>query len=127
MPTDLVPNTFLDRDGVIYYPSSVFDIVGIGLAIVGQIAVGIFTRGRELAADRAAATALGDPRALAAALERLANATEAKPSVDLRRQARATNAITVLPPSRADRRFSGLFSTHPPVETRLAHLRSLVA
>jgi len=43
--------------------SAGFDPVGRGFAATAAVGFGVFSRGRELAADRAAATATGDPAA----------------------------------------------------------------
>lgn len=94
------------------------------LATVALIGVGVFSRGRELAADRAAAAATGDPGSLASALERLDDRRSSRPTTDLRAHARSTNAISVLPTLGADD-AGGLRSTHPSLETRLGALRSL--
>ncbi len=95
------------------------------LATVALIGVGVFSRGREIAADRAAAAATGDPGSLASALERLDATRSSHPTTDLRKHARSTNAVSVLPTLGTDDSVSGLRSTHPPLETRLESLRSL--
>ncbi|WP_254764470.1 M48 family metallopeptidase [Natrinema marinum] len=107
--------------------SNVLEVCGHLLNSIALIGVGVFSRGRELAADRAAAELTGDPAALATALEKLDEAAPAKPTADLREHARSTNAIAILPTLGDERPSSGLRSTHPPLETRLRQLRSLAA
>lgn len=105
--------------------ANVFELCGLGLAFVASIGIGVFSRGRELAADRAAAALTGDPAALAAALETLDESAPVKPTADLREHARSTNAISILPTLGDDRPDTGLRATHPPLETRLEQLRSM--
>ena len=89
------------------------------------LAVGLFSRGREFAADRAAAAVTGDPAALAAAIERLDSATE-RPSTDLRERTRTVDALAVHPTLDPERDGGGgLFATHPATERRLERLRRL--
>lgn len=107
--------------------SNVFELCGHLLGFVASIGVGVFSRGRELAADRGAVAITGDPATLAAALERLDGAGPSKPTTDLRDHARSTNAINVLPTLSPGRDSTDLRSTHPPLETRLEQLRSLAA
>lgn len=105
--------------------TNVSEICGHLFSFVASIGVGVFSRGRELAADRAAVTMTGDPGALAAALERLSEAESPKPTADLREHARSTNAINVLPTLGPTNTVTGVRSTHPSLETRLEQLRSL--
>ncbi|WP_218011975.1 M48 family metallopeptidase [Natrinema sp. CBA1119] len=107
--------------------STVFEVCGHILSFIAVIGVGVFSRGRELAADRAAAELTGDPAALATALEKLDEAASAKPTADLREHARSTKAITILPTVGDGPTSTGLRSTHPPLEMRLEQLRSLAA
>lgn len=101
------------------------DPLGWVLTTVALVGIGVFSRGRELAADRGAAAATGDPGALAAALERLAERPDRRPSMDLR-HARSTSAINVLP-TLGDGETGGLRATHPPLEARLEALRPIAA
>jgi len=103
------------------------DPVGRAVAATAAVGFGVFSRGRELAADRAAAAATGDPAALAAALERLDDSIDReRPPADLRDHAAATGAVNVLPV--AESSVAGrLGATHPATATRVARLRRLVA
>lgn len=99
------------------------DPIGRTIRSVALVGVGIFARGRELAADRGAVAATGNPGALASALIRLEN-HRMRPDTDLRAKRQSTSAINVVPAieSTTDR---GLLATHPPLSTRLEKLRSL--
>ncbi|MDG5760934.1 M48 family metalloprotease [Natronococcus sp. A-GB1] len=57
-------------------------------------------------------------------LERLADRRSSCPTTDLRKHARSTNAVSVLPTLGSDDAPGGLRSTHPSLETRLEALRS---
>jgi Zn-dependent protease with chaperone function len=104
-----------------------FDPVGRAFATTAAVGFGVFSRGRELAADRAAAAATGDPAALATALERLDDTNErTRPTADLRDHIVATGAVNVLPIER-DSIAGRLGATHPRTATRVERLRRLVA
>jgi len=104
-----------------------FDPVGRAFATTAAIGFGVFSRGRELAADRAAATATGEPAALATALERLDDTNgRTRPTADLRDHIAATGAVNVLPIER-DSVAGRLGATHPSTATRVERLSRLVA
>ncbi len=88
---------------------------------VAYVGVGVFSRGRELAADDAAARITGAPGSLASALETLHDAepTEA----DLRERTRAVSAMDVVGDPDRPRGPFGVAATHPPVEKRIDRLR----
>ncbi len=81
------------------------------------------SRYREYVADREAALTTGKPSALASALSKIAGGLGGIPAEDLR-ATRALNAFFVVPTSvkRGPREF---WSTHPPIEQRLARLERL--
>lgn len=106
--------------------ANAFDIIGYAGTIVASVGAGVFTRGREFAADGAATSLTGDPGALAAAIERLDERTPEKPTSDLRAHAQSVNAISVLPAMSDGAVAVGPGSTHPSVEARLARLESMV-
>src|SRR5256885_396822 len=81
------------------------------------------SRSREFAADRGAAVLPGRPSALASALLKISGTMERIPSQDLR-PAQGMNAFYIIPAG-AKRSFSNVFSTHPPVEQRIARLQRL--
>jgi heat shock protein HtpX len=83
------------------------------------------SRYREFVADRGAAIVTGRPSALASALVKLSEGMERVPQRDLR-AAGELNAFFIVP-ARAKGTLRTLFSTHPPVEQRLAALARLEA
>jgi heat shock protein HtpX len=77
------------------------------------------SRSREYLADDTAARLTGDAEGLARALERLAHAAEVVPA-----QAQpATASLFIVNPLAGAGRLLNLFSTHPPMERRIARLR----
>jgi len=81
--------------------------------VVASIIVAWFSRQREFRADAGSATLLGSPRAMVAALRRLGGLEQgALP------QAFQAHGIAEGHP------FLGLFSSHPPIEARIAALES---
>jgi heat shock protein HtpX len=93
-------------------------------ALVIQLAI---SRQREYVADATGAELLGDPLPLADALEGLQRGAEAIPM----RVNQATAPLFIVNPLAAEARSSrgrgmlGLFSTHPPMEERVARLRRM--
>jgi heat shock protein HtpX len=83
------------------------------------------SRYREFVADRGAAIVTGRPSALASALMKLTDEMQRVPQRDLR-AAGELNAFFIVP-ARAKGTLRALFSTHPPVEQRLAALARLEA
>jgi heat shock protein HtpX len=83
------------------------------------------SRYREFAADRGAAVITGRPSALASALMKISGINERIPQNDLRAHAEM-NAFYIVP-VRVKESIFNLFSTHPPLEQRLAALSRLEA
>jgi heat shock protein HtpX len=83
------------------------------------------SRYREFAADRGAAVITGRPSALASALLKISGVNERIPQTDLRAHAEM-NAFYIVPVKVKESVFN-LFSTHPPMEQRLAALSRLEA
>ena len=84
------------------------------------------SRYREFAADRGAAIITGRPSALASALLKISSGTMQRiPQQDLR-AASEMNAFFIFPAGTA-RASANLFSTHPPLEKRIAALERLEA
>jgi heat shock protein HtpX len=81
------------------------------------------SRYREFAADRGAAIVTGRPSALASALVKVSGAMQQVPTQDLR-QAERMNAFFIVPTS-VRGAVQSLFSTHPPMEKRIARLQQL--
>lgn len=88
-------------------------VAPIGAALV-QMAI---SRSREYVADATAARLTGDPEALASALERLSGAAARIPY----QGQPATASLYIVNPFAGG--LAGLFSTHPPMEDRIARLR----
>jgi heat shock protein HtpX len=87
----------------------------IVLSILGAIVVAAFSRWREFRADAGGARLAGRGNMISA-LEALQRTTQ---MVDNRQNALATLKIS----SGRGRRLAGLFSTHPPLEVRIARLK----
>jgi heat shock protein HtpX len=83
------------------------------------------SRYREFAADRGAAVITGRPSALASALLKISGINERIPQSDLRAHAEM-NAFYIVP-VRVKESIFNLFSTHPPMEQRIAALSRLEA
>jgi heat shock protein HtpX len=83
------------------------------------------SRYREFAADRGAAVITGRPSALSSALLKISGTMERIPQTDLRAHAEM-NAFYIFPASTKNSIFN-LFSTHPPIEKRIAALSRLEA
>ncbi|QXJ25245.1 zinc metalloprotease HtpX [Actinomadura graeca] len=82
------------------------------------------SRYRELSADRAAALLTGRPSALASALTKVTGEIARIPTNDLR-SAQAFNAFFFTPAFGKGFSISSLFSTHPPLDRRLAQLSAI--
>lgn len=81
------------------------------------------SRYREFAADRGSAVITGRPSALSSALMKISGTMERIPQRDLR-SAEGMAAFYIFPP-KAKAAAAGLFSTHPPLEKRIAALSRL--
>ena len=81
------------------------------------------SRYREFAADRGAAIVTGRPSALSSALVKISTAMQRVPTSDLR-EAERMNAFFIVPTS-VKGAVQTLFSTHPPMEKRIARLQQL--
>jgi len=95
----------------------VMAIVAPLAAMVIQLAV---SRAREYGADESGAKLCGHPEALASALEKLAVQSGRIP---LAASPQTAHLFIVNPLS--GRSFANLFSTHPPIEERIARLRAM--
>jgi heat shock protein HtpX len=99
-------------------------LVSLAVYVVSFFLMQALSRYREFAADRGAALITGRPSALASALQKLASGMARLPQKDLR--AAELNAFFIFPVS-AKNAFTGLFSTHPPMEKRIDQLMRLEA
>ena len=82
------------------------------------------SRQREYAADKTGAEVTGDPEALASALEKLQRGVEYRPMRETPAQ-EAVSALYIVKPFGGAGGMSKLFSTHPPLEERIARLRGM--
>ncbi|HEY5152950.1 MAG TPA: M48 family metallopeptidase, partial [Candidatus Saccharimonadales bacterium] len=103
--------------------NQVFMILGIVAAILAPIVATLIqlavSRQREYLADASGALATRYPEALASALEKIKQTGSVA-----RRQNTATAHLFFVNPLRAHS-LAGLFSTHPPIDDRIARLRSM--
>jgi heat shock protein HtpX len=100
-------------------------LVAVAVYIVSFFLMQALSRYREFAADRGAAVITGRPSALASALMKIAGTMERIPQTDLRAHAEM-NAFYIFP-ANAKKSLFNLFSTHPPMEKRIAALERLEA
>jgi heat shock protein HtpX len=106
---------------------------GPGIAVVILVSIAVYalsflllqalSRYREFAADRGSAMITGRPSALASALMKISGTMQRVPQQDLR-AAEGHSAFYIVP-ARAKQSMMNLFSTHPPLEQRLAALDRL--
>lgn len=87
-------------------------------ALLVQLAI---SRSRESRADEVGARTIRDPNALADALVKLERGNQARP-MDV--GSPAASSLYIVNPFRGGW-FASLFSTHPPIEERIARLRSM--
>jgi heat shock protein HtpX len=100
-------------------------LVSLLVYIVSFFLMSALSRYREFAADRGAAAITGRPSALSSALLKISGTMERLPMNDLRSHSEM-NAFYIIPAS-TKKSILGLFSTHPPVEKRIAQLARLEA
>jgi len=100
-------------------------LVAMAVYVISFFLMQALSRYREYAADRGAAVITGRPSALASALMKISGTMERIPQTDLRAHAEM-NAFYIFP-ANAKQSLFNLFSTHPPLEKRLAALQRLEA
>jgi heat shock protein HtpX len=102
-------------------------VIGIVVYAVSFLLIRLLSRYRELSADRSGALLTGQPSALASALVKVTGDMARIPTRDLR-QAEPLNAFYFTPAISARQghwSLNTLFSTHPPLEKRLAQLEKI--
>lgn len=90
---------------------------------VAQLLIMTLSRYREYGADHSRAELTGDPGGLATALEKISGAMARVPAEDLRKMSSAS-ALAIYPALKGHS-VQSLFSTHPPIEDRIARLRQM--
>ena len=100
-------------------------LVSLAVYVVSFFLMQALSRYREFAADRGSALITGRPSALASALVKISGGMQRIPQQDLRATGELA-AFFIFPP-RAGKALGNLFSTHPPMEKRLAALQRLEA
>jgi heat shock protein HtpX len=98
-------------------------LVSFVVYIVSFFLMLALSRYREFAADRGAAIITGRPSALSAALVKISGAMQQVPTRDLR-EAERMNAFFIVPTG-VKSAIQTVFSTHPPMEKRIARLQQL--
>jgi len=99
-------------------------LVGIALSVLAPLVATFMqlaiSRKREYLADASGALLTRYPEGLASALEKIAGYKG-----KMKKASRATSHLFISNPFGADRAFSNLFSTHPPMEKRVQALREM--
>jgi heat shock protein HtpX len=98
-------------------------LVSIGVYVISFFLMQTLSRYREFAADRGAAVFTGRPSALASALMKISSGMQRIPKEDMR--ATSEMAAFYIVPPRVGRALGNLFSTHPPMEARIAALQRI--
>ena len=113
----MVARNIGDRNIMLYYGTYFF--LQIVLSVLAMIPIGWWSRRREFAADRFAANTVGSQYMIAAleGIDRWVQRSQFEYS--------SQDALATMKISGQSRSFMQLFSTHPPIEDRIAALRQL--
>jgi heat shock protein HtpX len=98
-------------------------IVSVIVWLVSMILINALSRYREYAADRGSAYITKNPRALITALYKISGRMDYVPP-EKRREIEGANAFFIIPSLSGDTLME-LFSTHPPLEKRVAALEEI--
>ncbi|HLJ02528.1 MAG TPA: zinc metalloprotease HtpX [Solirubrobacteraceae bacterium] len=101
-------------------------LVSAVVYMVSFVLLQALSRYREFAADRGSAVLTGRPSALISALLKIDGTMDRVPQRDLRAASGELAAFYIFPP-KAKQTVASLFSTHPPLEARIAALQRLEA
>jgi heat shock protein HtpX len=101
-------------------------LVSVAVYAISFLLIQALSRYREFAADRGSAILTGRPSALISALMKISGTMGRIPQQDLRAASGELAAFYIFPP-KAKQSVSNLFSTHPPLEARIAALQRLEA
>lgn len=101
-------------------------LVSAAVYVISFLLLQALSRYREFAADRGSAILTGRPSALISALMKIDSGMGRIPTRDLRAASGELAAFYIFPP-KAKQTVSALFSTHPPLEARIARLQRLEA
>ena len=99
-------------------------LVSAAVYVVSWLLLQALSRYREFAADRGSAIITGRPSALISALLKISGGMQHIPQQDLRAASGELAAFYIFPP-KAKQTVASLFSTHPPLEKRIAALERL--
>ncbi|HWR25242.1 MAG TPA: zinc metalloprotease HtpX [Methanosarcina sp.] len=98
-------------------------LVSIAVWVVSFLLIRALSRYREYSADRGSAIITGQPSDLASALMKISGIMDRVPSDDLRK-VEGMNAFFIIP-AISGSSIMDIFSTHPPVEKRIAKLEKM--
>jgi heat shock protein HtpX len=101
-------------------------LVSVAVYAISFLLLQALSRYREFAADRGSAILTGRPSALISALLKISGSMDHVPKQDLRAASGELAAFYIFPP-KAKESVVNLFSTHPPLEKRIAALQRLEA
>jgi heat shock protein HtpX len=99
-------------------------LVSAAVYVVSWLLLQALSRYREFAADRGSAIITGRPSALISALLKIDGGMNQIPQRDLRAASGELAAFYIFPP-KVKQSISSVFSTHPPLEKRIAALQRL--
>ncbi|MGB9175339.1 MAG: zinc metalloprotease HtpX [Methanoregula sp.] len=100
-------------------------IVSIIVYAISTLLILALSRYREFAADRGSALITRNPRALISALNKISGRMEAVP-VEAKAKVEGANAFFIIP-ALTGNTIMELFSTHPPLDKRIANLEKIEA
>jgi heat shock protein HtpX len=101
-------------------------LVSAAVYVISWLLLQALSRYREFAADRGSAIITGRPSALISALLKISGNMKQIPQQDLRAASGELAAFYIFPP-KARQSIANVFSTHPPLEKRIAALEKLEA